>query len=300
MSLNVLAKLTEELDLNKYVVVGKYLRYDRDERNKLFTRAEHIKEDLVGNAHGGEIYIIWGGSSVGKTFFLDQIAQGLASQVLYKEIRVDTTADKKIATEIETALSQTTPVLFVLDEADAGGQIGRSYESYFGLIERAVNSRTGPRVLFFLLGSKGASIGGFERLIASGAHSKGTDLLNRATKRHSDLYRISMSSPTLFDVVLTAASVAAERAKTSGHTSVKIERPALFYLLDWHLQNPEINGIRAVGPMTKQAMDRSKDIGSLKLEYFFDQRVQERRYWRANGQYLDGLEEDFVNFRGLG
>ena len=277
-----------DLDLDRYTIVGNYLRYDEHTRSRLKDLRQAVVATFAAKDPAPRNFLLWGAPGSGKTYLVQQVAAALGHGVSYREInlaRVDETAFRAELAGIEAAAA---PVLCLIDEVDAKPEAAWPYEALLPYLEPA-DARP-HRVCFCLAGSGGRDLAELEARMA--ARPKGTDLLSRVAADH----RYVVPSLGVGDKVLVAAMQLELSARAEGRALREIERLALFYIA----VQPELGSARQLRSLAAHSAQRIP-VGDDRLRYdhlFAAGDAENKRFWESVGGRREGLADAFVHVGG--
>jgi len=196
-SLSLIKKL-DTLQLSKFKVVGKYVRFDKDVRNHLKNMKQKIIEGLEPKSIGNENFFIWGPPGSGKSFFVQEVSRTFGDSVHYLEINLSKLKEDEFKTELNNLEKIEKHCICLIDEIDSESSGGWAYET---LLNYLFPSKTRKfRICFILAGSGGTSMEEMKEKINS--YNKGKDLINRVPPTNEYV----ISSFEIGDYLLVGAS----------------------------------------------------------------------------------------------
>jgi hypothetical protein len=275
------------IQLSKCVVVGKYLRYDEQTRNKLHDRVKQIKQPLRTKTDMRENFLIWAAPGSGKTFLIEQIAEDLRTAekvpVQFVECNLSRDPKDKFVEEVNQLPKMNQPVLCLLDEIDARGDEDWPYEACFSHLD--LNLKKDKQIVFVLIGSSQTSVDALADTMKE--RWKGKDLLSRVLVEQRGF---AIPPLTTGDA---AVMIAGEVLNQLGPRIDSIEKLALFYVLSRAALR---KSPRQLTEFVKAAARRvPDDERRLRFCHLFDATIyKDVEFLKAHEGLLDDLKEKDV------
>ena len=278
----------EQLSLERYRIVGGYVRYKDSVRNVLKDFRLKISSSLMNETPGRESFLIWGAPGSGKSHFVNELTRALGSGIEFKELNLAQTGESEFRRQLETIDESKKPVLCFVDEVDSREGDKWPYEALIPYLEPG--RPTNKRICYVLAGSGGRSIEGLKEIMRS--RPKGTDLLSRILRSNE----ITIPALDTGDKVLIAATHILESASRRGIHIREIEKIALYYLA----VKPEISSSRELKGVSVACAQRIP-VGEdrVKYDYLFTPGDEENKnFWSSVQSSHAKLANKFVTIVG--
>lgn len=277
----------EDLDLERYSVVGPCLRFDEGSRNRLKDLRQRVSQAYLSRRSAPTNFLIWGSPGSGKSYLVNQIARSLPSEVNYLEMNLTQQESDPMRTALERFLSTPAPGLCFLDEVDAKPDQAWPYEVLLPFLEPPV-PREHPTV-FCLAGSGGATLEEFLERIRR--RPKGRDLLSRIPPGNV----FPVDALGVGDKVLVSAVQLLLATQEEGHPVEEVEKLALYYLA----VHP---GYGSARQLRSRAGDCAQRVPMTETRIRYDDLfaagdAENKRFWTRSGSARTGLEGSFVRLR---
>lgn len=217
-----LLALLDQISLDRYAIVGTYLRFDDRTRHAL----KELRQKVTAAYHARSVdprnFLLWGAPGSGKSYLVQQIAAPLRDSVHYRELNLAQLDQGSFRAGLESVVGLGPPVLCLVDEVDAKPDASWPYEILLPYLEPA--TARSHRVCFCLAGSGGRNLADLKDAIR--ARPKGPDLLSRISVDNE------FSIPPLGagDRILVAIVQLMMSASAEGHRVREIEKLALYYI----------------------------------------------------------------------
>jgi hypothetical protein len=223
-----------DIDLAKYRVVGQYLRWQPRERAVLTDHAQQMIGDLK-NRSSARAYGIGGGSGVGKTQFVREVAGAVDAPLT--EVNCSVASPVAVTRMAMAAAKHSVPNVCLIDEIDAPPALPWICASLLHPLD--VNRHA----VFAFLGSAP------QLAHALANQAKGADLLSR-TAAFFEIPELSMGDR----VIIFVARLCAE-ADLLGKRIHQVEKSALVYVAS----NPALTTSRRIRDLARNAMMRMSE-----------------------------------------
>ncbi|HET7483090.1 MAG TPA: AAA family ATPase [Actinomycetota bacterium] len=217
--------LIAELDvvrLSRYRVVGRYTRFDPAVLNELKDARNRIVSGLEHRSHHRENHLVWAAPGSGKTFFVEQIAEALGSEVAYHEINLAKLDQPGFEFALRDAVAGPKPTLILVDEIDAHSSEPWPYEVLMPHLDANLSGTA--HVVIVLAGSSGFSLEGMKQRINT--RPKGPDVLSRVPSPN----QFTIAPLGFGDRVLVALSHLHSAGSEIGHDIQEVEKLGLYYI----------------------------------------------------------------------
>lgn len=273
-----------DLQLERYRVIGNYLRFDDKVRSSLKDFRMRLAQTLDEEPKGRENYLIWGPPGSGKTYLVKQVAASLGSDIDFHELNLAETDESEFRYKLKSVGTSRLPCLFFIDEIDAKPAEPWPYEALLPFMESPATLTRG--VCYVLAGSGGLSMDGLKDKIS--ARPKGKDLLSRIMKGNE----FSVPPLGVGDKLLVAAIQMVDSAKTRGHKIREIEKLALYYVT----VNPTLSSARQLRGLASSCAGRiPQGEDRIKYDYLFEPGDRENKeFWLETRQLHQGFTDMFV------
>jgi adenylate cyclase len=244
----------EDLDLDRFTIVGKYARFDPGLRAALDEFRQRLLAAVGSRGGRPQNFLVWGPPGSGKSFLVQQIAAGLPEDVRFLELNLSRLEEGSFRSLLQTAWDAPGRLLCFVDEVDALPKATWPYELLLSYLEPP-NPRDAA-TCFVLAGSGGASPLEMRRTMED--RPKGRDLLSRVPVANE--YRVTPLGTG--DRVLVAAVQFLEAAEDEGHSLRDVEKLALYYVA----ANPAFGSARQLRALADQTAQRIP-LGETRLRY---------------------------------
>jgi pimeloyl-ACP methyl ester carboxylesterase len=235
---------SDEIELSRYRVVGKYTRYDEPVRNTLRDARTRITAGCLQPSRKRENFLIWAAPGSGKTYFAQQIAESLPKTIRYQEINLVKCGEQEFRDLLGRFDGKDLPCLFLIDECDAKPLEPWPYEILLPYLDASVEQ--GTQLVFILAGSGGESLDEMKKRIA--ARPKGPDLLCRIPSGNE--YEIRPLS--IGDRILVVLSQFREVGREFNREISSVEKLGLYYVA----LNPRLVNARQLREFAVRAIER--------------------------------------------
>lgn len=218
-----LLESSETYSTAKFEVIGKYLRYQKDQRESLIALADRISGSCLEKRGTWQNYLLCASPGSGKTFFVQQLSQKLKGHgVRFFEIDISRDDETTVRETLNQVEASNDAVLCMIDEIDGRQKEDWVYDAIYKALDLNKSSARKPTV-FVLIGSGDGQV---ENLLARiHPRLKGADLLDRIPD--SDDFRFSLPPPVLGDRLIGFLS-----SIVSINPNIKrVENFALYYML---------------------------------------------------------------------
>lgn len=212
----------DTLHLSRYRVVGNYTRFDPVVLNELKDARNRIVSGLEHRSGHRENHLVWAAPGSGKTYFVEQIAASLGSEVEYREVNLAKLDAQTLDRALKDAVSLEAPTLCLIDEVDAHASETWPYEVLMPYLD--ANLKGTAHIVYVLAGSSGFSLDGMQQRIRE--RTKGADVLSRLpTSNHFTIDPLGFG-----DRVLVALSQLHAAGAAIGHEIRVVEKLGLYYI----------------------------------------------------------------------
>ncbi len=272
--------------MSDYAVVGAYMRFGEDVRERLKDARLQIAEACAHPAKRRDNHLLWAAPGSGKTYFVEQVAASLDG-VVYQELNLAKLSEEAFRSALGEAMSGDCPTICLVDEVDARPEEPWPYEALMPFLD--ANLERGGGVVFVLAGSSGATIDEFKDRIRS--RPKGADVLSRVPEANG--WEISPMNGG--DRILVALSQMLGAAEELGRHVAEVEKLALYYVASAeHLANA-----RQLREFAVRAVARgSQSNDRIRYDDLFDSGDPEnKRFWMSAMPVAEALEGSFVHIR---
>jgi TolB-like protein/Tfp pilus assembly protein PilF len=274
----------DELQLDRYRIVGEYVRFDADVRNSLKDFRLKVLSSLQKKARGRENFLLWGPPGSGKTYLLQQIAKSLPEHINYKEFNLAQYGESEFRTLLDEVEKSNNPCLCFVDEVDSKPADVWPYEALLAHMESTKEPR--DRICFVLAGSSGLSLNDMRAKISS--RPKGKDLLSRIMRGNE----FSVPPLGIGDKLLVAVAQIINSTKSKGHSIREIEKLALYYIA----VNPTFSSARQLRGLAESCASRIPEgEDRIKYDYLFRPGdIENKEFWSKTQQFHKGFSDRFV------
>lgn len=208
--------------LSRYRVVGNYTRFDPVVLNELKDARNRIVRGLEHQSRHRENHLVWAAPGSGKTYFVEQIAAALGSEVEYGEVNLAKLDAQTFDQALNDAVSVEASTLCLVDEVDAHASETWPYEVLMPYLD--ANLKESVHIVYVLAGSSGFSLEGMQQRIRERA--KGADVLSRLpASNHFTIDPLGFG-----DRVLVALSQLHAAGAAIGREIRLVEKLALYYI----------------------------------------------------------------------
>lgn len=275
----------DALALERFTIVGQYLRFDERTRGPLKDLRQRILATYAAHSGGPRTFLLWGAPGSGKSFLVQQVAAALPAGVQYREINLAELDEAGFRSRLDTVAALDAPVLCLIDEIDAKPGAAWPYELLLPHLEPS-----GPRphrVAYCLAGSGGRDAAEFRARLA--ARPKGADLLSRVAAGHE--FEVPALGPG--DKILVAAVQLIASATAEGRPVREIEKLGLYYIAT-HPTFSSARQLRALAAHTAQRIPAGED--RIRFDDLFPAGDPEnKRFWERSGPVRAGLVDVFLH-----
>jgi hypothetical protein len=274
---------TDEVQLSRHAVVGRYSRYSQAVINTLADARQRIVAGLIGEHSTRENHLLWAAPGSGKTFFAEEIARSLP-QVEFVELNLAKLDESEMRVGLDAAVGADGPVLVLVDEVDA-----RSGEEWpYGLLLPYLDANAGrpDPIVYLMAGSSGATFDDFRDGIEG--RPKGADLLSRTPERN----RIEIAPLDVGDRMLLAVVHLLAASAARGVTLRGVERSALYYIA----VTPYLGNARQLAEFAARAVGRMPTAEDrVKFDHLFAPGDPENKaFWSGLSATASHLIGDYV------
>ncbi|MGI0068487.1 MAG: AAA family ATPase, partial [Thermoplasmata archaeon] len=278
----------DEADLDRYQVVGNYLRFDDRARNRLKTFRQKVAETYF--SRGGVVpqcFLLWGAPGSGKSYLIQQASKSLPPGVRYLELNLAQLDQASLRSGLDDFTGEQSPGLCFIDEVDAHSEQAWPYETLLPYLEPSV-PRPFPTV-FCLAGSGGGSLEELTERIRT--RPKGIDLLSRIPGGNEFV----VDPLGVGDRILVSIAQLMLAAQEEGHVVKEIEKLALYYLS----VHPSFASARQLRGRANQCARRIPPTEDrIRYDYLFGAGDPEnKQFWADSRPARERLAESFVHVR---
>lgn len=277
----------DDLDLDRFTIVGRYARFDADLRAKLDEFRQQLMSTFALPGGRPQNFLLWGPPGSGKSYLVQESVKALPEDVRFEELNLSRLAEQEFRARIQLVWESRSPVLYFIDEVDAQPDATWPYELLLSYLDPPVArpAATG----FVLAGSGGASPAEMRRAIQT--RPKGGDLLSRVPVANDFEVRPLGAG----DRILVAAVQFLEAARLAGHPLRDIEKFALFFAAS----NPAYSSARQLRALADQTAQRIP-VGETRLRYdhlFRPGDPENKEFWSLTSRSSSGLIGAYVRVR---
>jgi adenylate cyclase len=284
---SALALLTslDQLDIERFAIVGSYIRYDEPTRSSLKEFRQRIFSAYQGQSKDPRNFLLWGAPGSGKSYLVRQISEALPGGVEYRELNLAQLDETTFASELRALEALQHPVLCLIDEVDSKPTESWPYE----LLLPALEPSRPPthRICFCLTGSGGRDLEEMKAKVR--ARPKGADLLSRVASGNEFVV------PTLGagDKMLVSAVQLLMSAGDEGHSVREIEKLALYYIAT----QPTYSSARQLRGLAYQtALRIPPGEDRVKYDHLFHPGDPENKgFWMRSGSAQASLSGRFLH-----
>ncbi|HZS29638.1 MAG TPA: AAA family ATPase [Gaiellaceae bacterium] len=268
--------------MDAYAVVGSYMRFGEEVRERLKDARARIAEACAQPAKRRDNHLLWAAPGSGKTYFVEQVAASLP-EVSYCELNLAKLGEEAFRDGLAEAVAGGATVCLV-DEVDAKPEESWPYEVLMPFLD--VNLERGGGIVFVLAGSSGSTIGEFKGRI--GARPKGRDVLSRVPEANG----WEIAPMDAGDRILVALSQMLNAASELARPVSGVEKLALLYLASV----PHLANARQLREFAVRAVERgSASDDRVRYDDLFDSGDPENKsYWASAMPHAESLVHSFV------
>jgi TolB-like protein/Tfp pilus assembly protein PilF len=273
------------LDLDRYQIVGSYVRFDERVRVHLGALRQRLVETISSPAKGPTNFLLWGAPGSGKTFLAAEIGKALGPGRSFVELNLAELDEPRLSAALQRLSRSAEPTLCLVDEVDAHPGSSWPYELLLPALEPPRGLPRAP-TCFLLAGSGGRSLDEMKDGVRS--RPKGPDLLSRIPVGNE--FVVAALGPA--DRILVAASQLVRAAQDEGRPIREVEKLALYYLA----VQPALASARQLRAVTYEAARRIP-VGEDRLRYdhlFRSGDPENKRFWTQTADQHSALENRFV------
>lgn len=278
----------DDIELERFRIVGEYVRFEERVRNSLKDFKLHITRSLKNEQKGRESFLLWGPPGSGKTYLVQQIAKFLGDSIEYKEFNLAQSGESELREMLRGVENTNAPSLCFIDEVDSKPSEPWPYEALLASMESSRLPR--QRICFVLAGSGGSNIEDMKNRISS--RPKGRDLLNRVMMGSE----FSVPPLEVGDRLLVAVAQLINSATAKGHPIREIEKLALYYIA----VNPTFSSARQLRGLANSCASRIPGGDDrVKYDYLFEPGDRENKeFWMETQQLHQEFSDRFVMLGG--
>jgi TolB-like protein len=274
----------DKVELDRFAVVGNYVRFDNRTRNSL----KELKQKIIGSfsAQGlePENFLIWGAPGSGKSYFLQQIAKSVKGDTQYFEMNLAQSDGSVFRSKLDALKAVQQSVLCFIDEVDSKPDQVWPYETLLPHLEPP-EPRIG-RTCFVLAGSGGGSLAEMKERIS--LRPKGSDLLSRIPRGNEFV----VGPLGIGDKILVSTTQLLLSAREGGHEVREIEKLALYYIA----VSPTFTSARQLRSLAAKCAQRIP-LGEdrIRYDYLFSAGDPENKeFWAKSRAVREKLVDVFV------
>jgi hypothetical protein len=243
----------DTISLNRFTVVGNYVRYNENLRNSLKNLKQKIIQGLKESYP--ENYLIWGPPGTGKSYLIQQIAESI-EEISYFELNLAKLEKDEFYSKLNK-ISLEKPMLCLIDEIDSKPSESWPYEVLLPYLDPSTSPK---KTCFVLAGSGGENISEMKEQISK--RQKGNDLLSRIPFRNEFV----ISPLEIGDRVLVILSQLLKAGRDAGKKIKEVEKLALCYIA----LNPRLSSARQLRDLAKTTVRRlPKGEDRIKYDHLF-------------------------------
>jgi predicted ATPase len=276
------------LRMSDFSVVGAYMRFGEQVRERLKDARFQIAEACARPAKRRDNHLLWAAPGSGKTYFVEQVAASLDG-VVYQELNLAKLSAEAFRAGLDEAVSGG-PTICLVDEVDAKPDEPWPYETLMPFLD--TNLERGGGVVFVLAGSSGATISDFKERIR--ARPKGADVLSRVPQANG----WEIAPMDAGDRILVALSQMLGAADELDRRVSEVEKLALLYVAT----APHLANARQLREFAVRAVERGSPTNDrIRYDDLFDSGDPEnKRFWMSAMPDGEVLESSFVHIRDEG
>jgi TolB-like protein/Tfp pilus assembly protein PilF len=266
---DLLLSRIDEVELEKFVIVGEYVRFDHTVRNSLKDFKLRLISILESQGTERHSFLVWGPPGSGKTYLVQQIAKCITSEIDYREFNLAQADELEFRSELEAMESSPKPCLCFIDEVDSRPSESWPYEALIPYMEPS--RETGHSICFVLAGSGGSSLDDMKGKIAS--RPKGKDLLSRVLRGNE----FTVPPLGVGDKLLVAVAQMVASAREKGLQIREIEKLALYYIAT----NPAFSSARQLRGLSVACANRiPRGEDRVKYDHLFSPGdMENKEFW---------------------
>ncbi|HSR47105.1 MAG TPA: AAA family ATPase [Anaerolineales bacterium] len=234
----------EAISLERYRVVGNYIRFEAEVLNALKDVRARIQAGLVQPGHRRENHLLWAPPGSGKTFFVQQVAEALGPSAAYAELNLARMDEGGFRAALAGWEADESARLVLIDEVDARSGERWPYEALLPYLDLGMEG--GRPLVIVLAGSSAHSLDEMKRQMAE--RPKGKDVLSRVPGEHQAV----IPAMTFGDRVLVMLSQFRQAGRELGREMRSVEKMALYYAA----VNPRLANVRQLREFAVRAVDR--------------------------------------------
>lgn len=285
-----------EVDLKRYVVVGKYLRYGESSLDELREAKRKIVVSCEKPSRSRENYLLWGHSGQGKTSFVKEIARTSGTTYIEVNLKDKDNTEASVRKMLQPALETTKPYLCLIDEADTPFSESWPDELIFEFLDwntkkKDLLGEASGNIVFVLVGSTLPDLDAMIEKIKTRSE-KGDDIINRIPIPN----RIEVPGFTIGDKLILILTKLKALGAEMDKQIISVDKLALLYLL---IDSRFNNGHQIVDTV-RRALERAPAKAE-KLSYgdLFenkDENIRQefrRQYRQEMGSFID--EQLYIN-----
>jgi phosphoserine phosphatase len=275
-------KNEDEIDLNKYTVVGGYRRFNPTIRAKLFELCQQITSSLSEEPDGRQNYLICAAPGSGKTYFIEEIAKSIQDKTQFVEIDLSKDSQENVRKKLDLVRGESS-CLCMIDEIDGRAGEQWPYDVIYKKLDINDDSACRATTVFTLIGSSGVDANGLKDAIKS--RYKAKDLIDRIPM--SSKYYIQIPPLELGDGICVYISKVLEAAAKKNVTITHVDKMALFHAAMTALKSP-----RQIKILADHAVGRvQKGNKILQYDHHFDPGDKEnKRFWEEHQKAREVLQ----------
>ncbi|MGH9427205.1 MAG: ATPase domain-containing protein, partial [Terriglobia bacterium] len=234
----------DNVELDRFAIVGNYVRFDDRARNSLNELRQRVIRSFNAQDPYPENFLVWGPAGSGKSYLLQQIAKSIKEEAQYFEMNLAQLDESAFRSELDAVKTVRQSVLCFIDEVDSRPDQVWPYETLLPHLEPP--EPLPRRTCFVLAGSGGRSLGEMKQIIS--VRPKGSDLLSRIPKGNEFV----VSPLGIGDKILVSMTQLLLSAKEEGHAVREIEKLALYYIA----VNPTFTSARQLRSLAAKCAQR--------------------------------------------
>lgn len=275
----------ETISLPKYRVIGNYVRFNDEIKNKLKNLKQKIIEGLQPTSSGHNNFLIWGPPGSGKSYLVQEIANSLKDKIEYCEVNLTKFLKEEFKNKLKDLDKIEKPCICLIDELDSKSAEDWAYEILLTYLFPPKERKN--KICFILAGSGGSDLDGMKKKIS--VQNKGPDLLNRIPPNNEFVVPILHVG----DSLLVGASQVNNLAKKHRPEINMIEKTALLYMA----LNPQISSsARRISELIVFSMSKIPEgEDRIKFDHLFEfgDRTN-KEFWNKTNFYDDSLSNSFL------
>ncbi len=274
----------DRVDLERYRIIGNYLRFDDATRNNLKDFNLKITSSLSREEQGRESFLIWGSPGSGKSFFVHEIASKSGMGMEYREMNLANLSLDEFKKALREVEDSSMPTLCFIDEVDSKPTESWPYEELIPFLEPSKKST--HRICYVLAGSGGESLEEFRERIS--ARPKGKDLLSRIFSRNQCVIPSLNAGDKLIVAMLQLLEATSQRNLKIN----EIEKIGLYYIA----VSPAFSSPRQLRSLALSSAERIPiREDRIKYDYLFSPGdAESKEFWIQTRQSKPDLVEKYV------